>query len=86
MTRFTWIILLLGCGGPVAQTEACAEYVSCIEARDAALGVSTNLDRFLEGGDCWGGEEGAALCDRACVNGLDWMRSAIDDLPEVCQP
>lgn len=80
------LLMLWGCDGPVEQSASCAAYVSCVEARDLALGQSTNLDRFLPGGACWGGAEGGALCDRACTNGLDWLQANEDDLPEACQP
>lgn len=69
--------------GP-AQTEACEAYVSCLQARDARLGVQTNADRFEAGGACWGSEDGAHLCDTACSRGLEFLASH-DPAPE-CQP
>ena len=79
------LVLLVSCGGEVVQTESCAQWVSCIEDRDAELGSETDADRFARGGACWGGAEGAALCDAACEDGLLWLQSAYDDLPESCQ-
>ena len=46
----TGMLALVGCDTSVEQTPACAQWVSCIDARDAALGVSTDNDRFLSGG------------------------------------
>lgn len=68
----------------VTQTDSCAAYVDCVQAMDDQLGTGTDLDRFEAGGVCWGNPEGAALCDRACGNGLEWMRDAYSDLPEEC--
>ncbi|MCB9742078.1 MAG: hypothetical protein H6741_09235 [Alphaproteobacteria bacterium] len=88
--RFTFTLLglaaLTACGGEVPQTEACAAYVACVEARDLELGIRTNLDRFEPGGACWGSAEGGALCDRGCSSGLAWMQDAYADLPEACDP
>jgi len=80
------ILGMPGCRSPVDQSAACADYVACIQARDAEQGVSTNLDRYLAGGDCWGNAEIGDLCDRSCENGLDWLRSAEATLPEACLP
>jgi hypothetical protein len=79
-------LLLVACGQRVVQTEACADWVACVQARDAAQGQSTNLERFEADGACWGGDEGAALCDRGCLAGLDWLRGEVDDLPTECLP
>ena len=80
--------LLLWCAGcgEVEQTAACADYVRCLEARDAVLGTETDADRFDVGGACWGGAEGAHLCDTACSNGLAWLRDVEPDLPAECAP
>ena len=75
--------LAAGCA-EVTQTASCADYVSCIQAIDDAAGTETDLDRFDVGGVCWGNPEGAALCDRACGNGLAWMRESYSNLPEEC--
>lgn len=78
------LILLSGCAGEVTQTEACARWVSCIDARDEQLGIETDNLRFEASGSCWSGAEGAALCDAACEDGLVWMQEAYADLPEAC--
>lgn len=80
------LLIQLGCAEPLSPTPACVSYVSCLEARDATLGIQTDAVRFDVGGDCWGNDEIAALCDRACDNGLAWMRAQIDDLPGACLP
>lgn len=75
-----------GCNGPVEQRIACAEYVSCIEARDGLRGSTTNVRRFETDGGCWGSPEGADLCETACVNGLAFLREREQGLPEECSP
>lgn len=81
------LLLLLGCAQPPTQTTTCAAYVACVQARDQVLGIETDLLRFEPQGDCWGGsEDGAALCDRACSGGLEWLRESYEDLPEACLP
>lgn len=77
------LLLLSGCG-PVVQTEACAAYVECLDARDAALGAETDALRFEPTGACWGSAEGATLCTNACERGLTWLRDSYDDLPAEC--
>lgn len=79
------LLLLFACAD-VSQSPACATYVSCVEARDAARGSSTDLLRFQPDGECWGTPAGADLCDRACTNGLAWLQESETDLPEVCTP
>lgn len=87
----SWLSLLavaaaLGaaCDG-VEQAGACERYVACIRALDATLDRATDLDRFDVGGACWGSEEGALLCERACNRGLEWQaRQAA--APGECQP
>lgn len=83
--RFWALTLIWGCA-EVEQSASCEEYVACIRAQDAVSGVETDLNRFEDDGDCWGNPEGAALCDRACTNGLEWMRDEVADLPEECEP
>ena len=85
MTRVLISLTLwtVGCA-EVEQSSSCATYVACIQAKDDVDGVETDLDRFEPDGACWGSPEGASLCDRACVNGLDWMQGAYADLPEEC--
>lgn len=67
------------------QTDACRAYVDCIDARDAAAGIQTNVVRFESDGDCWGSEPGAKLCDTACTRGLDYLGS-LDGAPMECVP
>lgn len=82
-------LTLLGaaCGSPpVDQTSACAEWVECVAARDAALGTTTDYQRFDVGGACWGSQEGADLCTTSCEQGLTFLRDNYDDVPEGCLP
>lgn len=79
------IALLFGCA-EVVQTPACADYLVCLSARDAELGITTDVARFEVDGGCWGSEDGAALCDRACSSGLTWLRDNEANLPEACAP
>jgi hypothetical protein len=84
--RYMLLLLTLSaCDTSVEQTPACAEWVSCIDARDAQLGVTTDNDRFIAGGDCWGNPEIGDLCDKACAAGMEQMQGMYDDLPEECQ-
>ncbi|HND34248.1 MAG TPA: hypothetical protein PKY30_18650 [Myxococcota bacterium] len=81
------VFLLLACADPPTQTQSCADYVACLEKRDAVLGIQTNMDRFRADGDCWGGiEAGAELCDRACTNGMVWLLDVEPSLRELCTP
>ena len=48
------------CAEGTEQTAECAHYVACLEARDEALGISTNMDRFKADGPCWGGSQAGA--------------------------
>ena len=84
MKSFALLTLFVSGCAEVQQTDSCAAYVECIQAVDAQSDSTTDLDRFEVGGVCWGNPEGAALCDRACSNGLEWMRDAYSDLPEEC--
>ena len=77
--------VLAGCGGDSSQTEACAQYVECIAARDTAAGITTNVDRFEASGDCWGSVEGQELCNASCENGLDYLAS-LENAPQECSP
>jgi hypothetical protein len=86
MHRALLFVAALGCAsGPVAQRESCEAYVACVQARDAEIGITTDATRFEPGGACWGNPEIADLCDRACANGLDWLRGAVASLPEECR-
>lgn len=78
--------LIAACRIPVDQRAACAEYVTCIQARDALVGADTDLVRFQPDGECWDGALAADLCERACENGLTWLRERARSLPEECQP
>jgi hypothetical protein len=78
--------LLAGCGSGVPQRAACGDFVACVQARDMERGTTTNLTRFEPDGACWGGDEGADLCETACINGLEFLASSYVDLPEVCTP
>lgn len=71
---------------PQDQTPACAAYVTCIQARDVRDGTATDLARFLPEGDCWAIDAGAELCDRACDEGLVFLRTHESNLPTECQP
>lgn len=77
-----FLTLLLACA-EVVQTPACAEFVACVEATDAARGATTDVVRFQPDGDCWGSPAGAELCDHACVNGLPVHKARF---PDVCAP
>ena len=79
-------LALVGCDTSVEQTPACADWVRCIDARDAQLGVTTDDDRFEAGGLCWGNPEIGELCDKACESGMAWMETSnYTDLPEECK-
>ena len=78
------LFLLVACAPEVEQTPACAAYVSCLAARDAADGTTTDTVRFAPQGECWGTPAGQDLCDRACENGLIWLRERVDGLPAEC--
>lgn len=76
--------LAAACDG-VEQADACERYVACVRALDVSLDRVTDLDRFDVGGACWGSEEGALLCERACDRGLEWQ-SRQSAAPAECQP
>ncbi|MDF1562280.1 MAG: hypothetical protein P1V51_04505 [Deltaproteobacteria bacterium] len=78
-------VLVSGCGQE-EQTAACAAFVICVEARDEQGGRTTDLERFREGGACWGSRPGQTLCDRACTRGLAFLRERYTPLPEACTP
>ena len=86
LLAITLCLFASGCSGPVEQRTACAEYVSCIAARDGLRGSTTNVHRFEADGDCWGSPEGADLCETSCVNGLAFLRDREQNLPEECSP
>jgi hypothetical protein len=79
-------LFFVGCSGaPPPQSASCQAYAACVAARDAARGTTTNVDRFLADGACWGTAEGAAACDGACTRGLVVLRS-FADAPSECLP
>lgn len=86
MRTCLFALLLAGCSQRQPQSEACAAYVSCVAAIDAARGTETDVVRYTPDGDCWGSPPGAELCDESCTRGLDWMAERWDDLPEACTP
>jgi hypothetical protein len=78
---------LWGCGRePLPQAESCRRFVECVRAQDAQRGMSTNLVRFEPGGGCWGGPEGAHLCEQSCTRGLEVLRRHNPALPATCTP
>jgi len=81
------LVLVLGLSGcaVVTQSAVCGQYIACVEALDTLDGQTTNVERFADGGACWGGVEGGALCTRACERGLKWLAEATVDSPEACQ-
>jgi len=76
---------LFACTFPVEPRASCAAYVTCVEARDARDGTSTDVVRFTPEGDCWTTARGADLCDRSCVSGLTFLRERDASLPEACR-
>jgi hypothetical protein len=80
----------VGCGGegegPVEMTPDCQAWVACTEARNEARGITSNLDRYQEGGACWANAEIGHLCATSCTRGLEYLRDRFTDLPEVCAP
>jgi hypothetical protein len=42
-----FLLLLLACATEVTHTAACAAFVSCAQARDAQLGLETDVARFV---------------------------------------
>jgi hypothetical protein len=91
MNRLIFALILLvssvgaGCTEAVTQSEDCAAYVECVRAIDARDGVETDVERFEADGDCWGSDEGATLCDRACTRGADYLRRQSGPLPQECE-
>lgn len=77
------LLLVLACA-EVSQTDACARYVACIQAKDTDAGTTTDVVRFQPEGECWGTPAGADLCDRSCVNGLAFERTRAADAPAEC--
>ena len=84
MHHIILIFFLSACDNTVVQTESCAQWVSCIDARDVELGIETNNDRFLTTGNCWNNPDIGALCDKACTSGLVYMQENYGDLPTEC--
>ena len=78
------LALANACSAGLPQGEQCAAFVDCVSARDSQRGTSTDVERFVEGGPCWGSEEGAEQCETSCLKGLAFLRDAYTDLPEEC--
>lgn len=81
-------LVSLACSGcaEVIQSDVCAQYVTCLADRDAAQGTQTDVERFVAGGPCWEGAEGAELCTNACERGLDFLATHETNTPESCLP
>ncbi len=81
------LALLAGCWGEsVPQSGECATYVACIQAQDTAAGQITNLDRYVDGGACWGNATLATSCTTSCKKTLDRMNVSSSGLPQECRP
>lgn len=78
--------MLAACRSEVEQRPACARYTACIRALDEAADRETDVDRFDPGGACWGSEDSATACERACTRGLAWEASRSAITPAECQP
>lgn len=78
--------LLWFCAGcvHVSQTQACLDFVTCVEDLDALKGMDTNTKRFDKNGACWGSEAGMELCDEACYRGLAVLRKTEVIVPASC--
>ncbi|MBK7078280.1 MAG: hypothetical protein IPH44_39055 [Myxococcales bacterium] len=79
-------------GFPVDQSTECAAYVRCIEAIDRAASAAsgtpqvTDLDRYQDGGACWGNPELGKGCTTSCRRALDRLRAREPALPVECAP
>jgi hypothetical protein len=74
----------IACGVTRAPAPSCVDYVACVQARDAARGATTDVERFLPDGACWtSAQEAADACAEACARGLDVLRSLVD-APAEC--
>lgn len=69
--RASWFVLLLpACAAEHAVTpnglgDACARYLGCLEAADAASYLDV-VDRVGGGSDCWADFDAAATCEAWC--------------------
>ncbi|MCX5743499.1 MAG: hypothetical protein NT062_13480 [Proteobacteria bacterium] len=80
-------LLTAGCwGAPVDQSPVCATYVHCIDALDRTANQTTNLDRYVDGGACWGNPELARGCTTSCRRTLERLRTREPTLPLECAP
>lgn len=89
MSRLNHLLLAaasFACAQPLEPTPACVSYVACEQARDAQLGINTDMVRFQPGGACWDNPEISELCDRGCASGITWLRAAEPSLPAACAP
>lgn len=73
-----------GCTASPPQAASCAQYVECVRTLDARDGVETDVERFEAHGDCWGSDEGALLCARACTRGIEQLRRSTGAQHQEC--
>lgn len=90
LRRARWLplglALMAGCWGEsVPQSADCATYVACIQAQDTAAGQVTNLDRYAEGGACWGNSTLATGCTTSCKKTLARINIQPSGLPQECR-
>lgn len=90
LRRARWLplglALMAGCWGEsVPQSADCATYVACIQAQDTAAGQITNLDRYAEGGACWGNSTLATGCTTSCKKTLARINIQPSGLPQECR-
>jgi hypothetical protein len=82
-----WLVASTGMAcseASVPQSAACARFVACIEAIDAAQSQTTNLDRYGEGGACWDNQTLGRNCTDSCGRTLERMRERVAALPAEC--
>ena len=75
--------LLVACGR-AEQGPECKAFVECVAAVDVLRSTTTNVDRFVPDGACWGGAKGAAVCESACRRGVVLLHQQEPQL--VCNP
>lgn len=78
------VCALFACGGRVAQSVECKTYVACVRALDLAQGRTTNMNRFLPDGVCWGNAPTGELCETGCRRGVEWLRAHETVVPKEC--
>jgi hypothetical protein len=88
MRLVSWLVVAVGAAGcseaSVPQSAACAAFVACIGAIDAAASQTTNLDRYVEGGACWDNQNLGRSCTTSCERTLERMRERVAGLPAEC--